>query len=335
MNGMVRGVKVGAWCNLSRVGVVLCLMAISKLAVALELTDLISGYRNCSWIDQGDGTSKIKLDIDFKDSSGHTGKWAFVSRSIMISTYDKNGTVGPSSEIVPKSDVTMGSAAPSRVWTPSDNSYSMYYGGGSWNNGNQFSGNVVIRINNEKVAAWPGIAVRAGNYTQGYDYGEITGAAYIARGDLNGSCLVIKDPGTPPPQPIAMTMSAPDWDLGELQEGDSTKTFSNSSEKLCVSYSGAAIRGKNFIINASNANGVASNRYRLKNLKDASQLVPYSLTLDSGTSNVSLPNASKTSLPLDSSGKTCFVPTFKTTVDPTVKSGDYSDVLTFTVVTKS
>ncbi|TDA48961.1 hypothetical protein EVG18_02480 [Burkholderia pyrrocinia] len=120
-----------------------------------------------------------------------------------------------------------------------------------------------------------------------------------------------------------------------MQEGDSTKTFSNSSEKLCVSYSGAAIRGKNFIINASNANGVASNRYRLKNLKDASQLVPYSLTLDSGTSNVSLPNASKTSLPLDSSGKTCFVPTFKTTVDPTVKSGDYSDVLTFTVVTKS
>ncbi|RQZ34672.1 hypothetical protein DIE16_21640 [Burkholderia sp. Bp9090] len=135
--------------------------------------------------------------------------------------------------------------------------------------------------------------------------------------------------------PIAMTMSAPDWNLGELPEGNGEKVFPNSSDQLCFTYSGAAVSGKQFVINAGSANGVVNNRYRLKNLKDATQLIPYSLTLDSGTSNVSLPNASNKALSLNSSGRTCFVPTFKTTVDPSVKSGDYSDVLTFTVITKS
>ncbi len=130
-------------------------------------------------------------------------------------------------------------------------------------------------------------------------------------------------------------MTAPDWNLGELPEGNGEKIFPNSPDQLCFTYLGAAVSGKQFIINADSANGVAGSRYRLKNLKDASQLVPYNVTLDSGTSNVSLPNASNKSLPLNSSGRTCFVPTFKTTVDSTVKDGDYSDVLTFTVVTKS
>ena len=130
-------------------------------------------------------------------------------------------------------------------------------------------------------------------------------------------------------------MAAPDWDLGELPEGNGEKIFPSSSDQLCFTYSGTAVSGKQFVINAGSANGVVNNRYRLKNLKDATQLIPYSLTLDSGTSNVSLPNASNKALPLNSSGRTCFVPTFKTTVDPTVKSGNYSDVLTFTVVTKS
>ncbi len=130
-------------------------------------------------------------------------------------------------------------------------------------------------------------------------------------------------------------MTAPDWNLGELPEGNGEKIFPNSSDQLCFTYSGTAVSGKQFIINAGSANGVVSNLYRLKNLKDASQLIPYSLTLDSGTSNVTLPNANKKALSFNSSGKTCFVPTFKTTVDPNIKSGDYSDVLTFTVVTKS
>ncbi|KVN28522.1 hypothetical protein WJ63_12275 [Burkholderia pyrrocinia] len=151
---------------------------------------------------------------------------------------------------------------------------------------------------------------------------------------MGGNCQVI-DPTKPPPPAIGINVTAPDWNLGELPEGDGEKVLSSSSDQLCFTYIGAATSGKQFIINAGSANGVAGNRYRLKNLKDATQLVPYSLTLNSGTSNVPLPNASNKSLSLNSSGRTCFVPTFKTTVDPTVEAGDYSDVLTFTIVTKS
>lgn len=225
----------------------------------------------------------------------------------------------------------------SRVYTPSSNQYSMYYGSGldSWYNSDPFIASVAIRIENWKVADWPAIAVRAGNYTNGDDIGEITGAAYIARGDYLGSCRVITDPGVPPPMPIAMAMSAPDWDLGELQEGDSTKTFPNSSEQLCFSYSGASTSGKKFIINAGSANGISGNRYRLKNAKDSTQIVPYSITLDSGISTLTLPNSVNKAISLNSGGRTCFVPTFATSVESTLKGGDYSDVLTFTVVTKS
>ncbi|KVN28524.1 hypothetical protein WJ63_12285 [Burkholderia pyrrocinia] len=151
---------------------------------------------------------------------------------------------------------------------------------------------------------------------------------------MDGNCQLI-DPTNPPPVSIGINVTAPDWSLGELRRGEGEKVLSSSSDQLCFTYIGAATSGKQFIINAGSANGVAGNRYRLKNLKDATQLVPYSLMQDSGTSNVSLPNASNKSLSLNSSGKTCFVPTFKTTVGPTVDEGDYSDVLTFTVITKS
>ena len=211
----------------------------------------------------------------------------------------------------------------------------MYTGVYYWNNHDAFSPKLRITINNAAIADWPAIAVRAGNYTNGDDFGEIMGAAYIARGDKNASCRVITDPGNPPPMPIAMTMSAPDWDLGELQEGDSTKTFANSSEQLCFSYSGASTSGKQFIINAGSANGISGNRYRLKNAKDSTQIVPYSITLDSGISTLTLPNAVNKGISFNSSGRTCFAPTFATSVNSKLKGGDYSDVLTFTVVTKS
>lgn len=332
MNVMIRGVKIGGWRNLSRVGVALCLTAISKIATAaLILSDLSNGYSNCSWIDQGDGTSSISVTISYKAINGHLAGWSFISRGLLISSYDKNGVAGPSVNFIDKSNVIMEGRAANAVFSVS--SYSMYYGG--WGQRDAFSTKAVIRISNDKLTDWPAVAVRAGNYTNGDDVAEITGAAYIARGDRDGICRVIKDPTTPPPMPIAMTMSAPDWNLGELPEGNGEKIFPNSSDQLCFTYSGAAVSGKQFVINAGSANGVVNNRYRLKNLKDATQLIPYSLTLDSGASNVSLPNASNKALSLNSSGRTCFVPTFKTTVDPNVKSGDYSDVLTFTVVTKS
>ncbi|WP_141715385.1 hypothetical protein [Burkholderia ubonensis] len=139
----------------------------------------------------------------------------------------------------------------------------------------------------------------------------------------------------PPPPPISLNVNAPDWNLGELHQGENIKKFSSVKEQLCFTYTGTAVSEKSFIINASNFNGIASNMYRLRNLNDSSQLVPYGVTLDSGSSTVSLPNMSNAALSLASSGNTCFVPTFKASVGSSVKEGDYSDVLTFTVVTKS
>ncbi|KVT04130.1 hypothetical protein WK47_18635 [Burkholderia ubonensis] len=165
---------------------------------------------------------------------------------------------------------------------------------------------------------------------------EIKGAAYIARDGRNGNCMAAKEPETSaPPLPIQIKVSAPDWNLGELPRGDATKTFTNSAEQLCFTYTGTAVGGKLFVINAGSANGVSGNRYRLKHVEDPTQTVPYKVTLDSGTAKLSLPNGSNTALALNSSGKTCFAPTFETSVGGRVKDGDYVDTLTFTVVTKT
>lgn len=200
-----------------------------------------------------------------------------------------------------------------------------------------FIANVVAVIETSKISAWPAIGIRAGAYTNGADVAEIKGGAYITfdrngtRG--NGTCRVIIDPGKPPALDTSISVSAPDWNLGELQQGLSDTLLNRTDQQLCFTYDAGDFQGK-FIIGASNANGVVNNRYRLRHLSDTSQTVPYSLTLDSGNTRIQLP-ANSTEIPLDSSGRTCFVPTFKTEVGKTVKEGDYNDVLTFTVTTKS
>ncbi|RQR52309.1 hypothetical protein DIE18_32280 [Burkholderia sp. Bp9125] len=304
---------------------------------------VISGYGACSWQDNGDGTSLLKLTINFLEGAGHTGnqpgsRGKFASRGILLYTYDKNGNMNPSSGAA--KSVKMNTAEPMAVWLGGWG-FKMYWGGlptnvaGShWMREEAFNANMEILIDNQVVSDWPALSVQAANGTYGDAVGEITGGAYLDRFGTVSNCTVV-DPVLPPPPPIGINMIAPDWNLGELPEGDADKVLSTSADQLCFTYAGAAVSGKAFVINASSANGVVGNRYRLKNVNDASQLVPYSVTLNSGTSSVSLPNVTNTALSLDSSGKTCFVPTFKTTVDPKLKEGDYSDVLTFTVVTKS
>lgn len=195
-----------------------------------------------------------------------------------------------------------------------------------------FVASVRATIPNSKLSAWPAVSIQAGNYTTGDDIGEIKGSAYIAKDSVGGSCNVITKPETPPPLDINITVTAPDWDLGDLQQGESSKIFSLSKEQLCFDYSAADVQTKKFIISASNANGVVNNRYQLQHLSDSTQKVPYRLKLDSssGSASLQLPNNS-TAIPLDGSGRTCFAPTFITEVGKTVKEGDYNDVLTFTV----
>ncbi|MDR0240942.1 MAG: hypothetical protein LBJ65_04975 [Burkholderia sp.] len=218
--------------------------------------------------------------------------------------------------------------------------YVMYNGAlaiysSQWKTEKQFTANIKITISNKDIKDWPAIGIRAGNYTNGDDIGEKSGVAYIRYGEDQGVCTIVVEPELPPPPvEIAIGMSAPDWSLGDLPRGTSEKTLSKTADQLCFTYSGPAVKDKKFVINASNANGFVDKNYRLNNLDDASKFVPYSIALNSGASTLSLPNSADTALPLDSSGKTCFVPTFKTTVDAQAKDGDYSDVLTFTVVTK-
>ncbi|MBN3816245.1 hypothetical protein G3N57_06270 [Paraburkholderia sp. Se-20369] len=99
-------------------------------------------------------------------------------------------------------------------------------------------------------------------------------------------------------------------------------------------YLSTALKDRGFVISASNANGVANGFFRLKHASDTSQLIPYKLKLDNGNMTVTLPNDS-TNLKFSSTGQTCLSPTFRTVVDQNRKPGNYSDVLTFTIVTKS
>lgn len=158
---------------------------------------------------------------------------------------------------------------------------------------------------------------------------------YFSIGPEYEGCRVV-DPNQPlPPPDIVMTVNAPDWDLGEIRRGEQTFPFSASSDQLCLTYSDTQTKGQAFIVNATSQNGELDNRFQLKQLQDDTQSIPYQLLLDSGTQQLQLPNAALKSLPLNNGDKTCFMPTFKTFAPQTTKKGDYSDVLTFTIVTKS
>lgn len=291
---------------------------------------MVDGYDNCKWTDVSADTVELSVSISFKGGLNDP-----LSRAIYIYTYDKNGKPSAPSYggilSVVKDEYYTGTLTRRSQYTRATSTW------GRWTYRSQHTANFTIRLQSTQVAAWPAITVQGGSYDpdNGTEWGDIKGGAYIARNGSSNNCTVIPDPIIPPPLPIAIGMTAPDWSLGELQRGDNQKVLSNISDQLCFTYSGGAVSGKGFIINASSANGIVNNRYRLKNSTDVSQMVPYSVTLDSGTSILSLPNTNNTSLYLNSNGRTCFTPTFGTAVSDSVKEGDYSDVLTFTVVTKS
>ncbi|WP_414442793.1 hypothetical protein [Burkholderia sp. 22PA0106] len=294
----------------------------------MVLLDVASGYSGCGWIDNGDGTSTLSVDINYKPVAGALPPGlSLFGRGILIYNYSKDGSLNPSANLA--SSITLDGTASSKVY--SGQGYVMYSGRlGNWRNTASFVAHYVLRINNSIVSEWPAISVRAGNYTNGDDVGDKNGAAYLRFGENDGVCEKITNPEVPPPLDIEIGMTAPDWNLGELPLGDSEKTFPEVANQLCFTYSAPDVKGKRFLINASDANGTVGNRYRLKNTNDASQFIPYDVSF-SGNSVFSLPNVKNVALTMGDSGKTCFVPAFKTTVD-NVAEGDYSDVMTFTVI---
>lgn len=318
-------------------------------AFKLLMAKVVDSYGACSWYNNGDGTSTIKLVVNYRGITGNLGAQAngslrpdymFNSRGILVYTYDSSGKMRPSSAAARY--VSMDGAKSAQAYNNGVD-YVMYNGTYTssnnipeWAKKGKFTANVEIQINNSVIRDWPGIAIRAGNFTTGDDVGEITGAVYLSSMGSSSSCSVV-DPTVPPPPPppaITVSVAAPDWDLGELPRGESEKELKGVAQQLCFTYSGRD-SSRRFVINASNENGTSMNRYLLKNVKKPTQSVPYTVTLDSGNNKFALPNINADPVTLDKGYKTCFVPTFKTSVDLTVDTGDYSDVLSFTVVTKS
>ncbi|WP_155629703.1 hypothetical protein [Burkholderia territorii] len=297
----------------------------------------MDGYSACSWTDNRDGTSTASVTIHFRD--GRETEGDFQTRGIALYRYDRNGVAtpaGPAAERVVLNGIPnvheYWSFGPYQAYTPLSGDLSWK----DWKVRDPFVANVQVILKNSKIADWPGIGIRAVN-ASAYDQMtlEPSGAAYISRDAVNTPCTILSDPSTPPVLPTVIKVTAPDWNLGELPRGAAKKTFSRVTEQLCFTYTGADVSEKSFIINAGNANGLVSGFYQLKHLSDPSQVVPYTVILDSGSSQLTLPNNSNVARSFDTSGKTCFVPSFWTAVAKDVKDGDYSDVLTFTVFTKS
>ncbi|MBU9557076.1 hypothetical protein [Burkholderia multivorans] len=314
--------------------------------------DISDRYHSCSWTDNGDGTSSVRVSIDYKPSEGRTLGQPFLSRGILVYAYDKNGGMFQSSDIARA--VYMGGnrhtiVGPGRGYII----YNGYQIGDGlnppaytwWGVTRAFTAQVTVIVDNAKIEDWPALSIRAANYPSklaegllpgsyfGYDVAEIKGAAYITRYGGSGNCPVV-NPVTPPepPRSVAINVTAPNWDLGELPRGEGKKSFSGIDDALCFKYSASAVNGKRFVIDASSAAGTVNGRYRLKN---GAATIPYTVELAGGAGNIPLPNTGSMTVPLDSSGQSCWMPTFTTNVPADAKAGQYHDVLTFTVVTKT
>ncbi|MEB7861193.1 hypothetical protein NGK12_11535 [Raoultella ornithinolytica] len=329
-----------AWGSL--ILLLLLLQSASVQAWNLLTSDVSSGYSQCSWKDNGNGTTTFGVTISFKDTDGRIATARFLSRGILVYTYDKSGNLNPSSLVADY--VVLNGVKNDRSGQPG--AYAIYMNlSGGWNYGKAFTAQVEVTVQNKKIAAWPAISIQAANYTSGDDVGEKTGGAYVGMGNVsNSDCVQIKDPTVNPPPPppplqtLVLKVTAPDWNLGELPRGDSKKMFTDPNEMLCFETFDVTgdIKTGRFVINAGNDNGRAGSSYLLRNLADPSQTVPYWILLNNATTGdpTMLPNDSNISVPLYDTPRNCFIPTFSTSVGDGVKGGTYSDVLKFTVVTK-
>lgn len=294
----------------------------------IETADVVDGYRNCVW--EG---NKVTFEVGFKKPIEIGNGKSFNSRELLIYAYDRNGVPVQNTRLLINQVALNGSL---NGGTDDGNGYTAYYGTkGNWRYTVPFTAQFTFIIASDKVLDWPAISVRAGNMFHDTDVVDVSGAAYIVRDKSRGSCEVVDPQRPPPPNPVTIHITAPDWNLGELPYGDGVKTFTSSAEQLCFDYSAAEVNGKKFVIDAGNANGIVGNRYRMINSADPTQAALYSIELNGGTSLFSLPNSRNEAVTFNSGGRTCFVPTFRTSVGAHLKQGDYHDVLTFTVVTKS
>ncbi|MDX9668000.1 hypothetical protein QMK50_23915 [Pseudomonas sp. P5_152] len=309
------------------------LTSTNTLALKLNLADVSSGYSNCE-VRQSSLDATFYTTIKYNHAKGRTGPHRFVSRALLVYLYDANGN--PNNVLVKRVSLN---DVPTNGGDAGD--YKIYYNLSNvfpWMDEEAVIARAAVTVEKSKLAQWPAISIRAGNYTTSDDVGDTTGSAYISLNGNNSNCKLITDPTLPPPpeKDISISVTAPDWDLGELPVGENIKTFTDTKDQLCFHYQPDAVSSEYFVIDADNKNGTANNHYVLRNVTDSSQTIPYRLTLNDGRNTpLLLPNTGNEQLKLDSSGRTCFSPTFRTSVIKTTKKGDYTDVLNFTIKTRS
>ena len=303
-----------------------------------KYADVTNGdYRGCGAYRSGDYYNAY-FTVVFKPAAGNMAGETFMSRGIGLHAYDEKG--GPS--------VPMYMAV--KINNASGNYYHVYnnfvyqmvvpsYPVAVWMNAQEFTANVQIQIEASTFEKWPAVAVRAMNVPRsGFLSGNLVldraGALYLGSGTQG--CQLI-DPAKPPPSPVTteIKVTAPDWDLGELERGkETTRTFATDAQRLCFSYDAKYIEYDKYLISVSNRNGVADNKFLLVNAADGSETVPYTLSFTGGGAPMALPSINGLPLTLGKSGRTCLTPTFKTWVGATIKGGDFSDALTFTITTQ-
>ncbi len=298
-----------------------------------------SGPTNCSM--QSDASYyHFQFSLRFNPSAGHIVGGTFLSRGIAVHRYDANGKPlnwHTGMRVFLSGEQALGVASRSNSAVMFGN---INEGNGIWHYSWAFSSNVRITIDRAYIDAWPAVGVQIANVLTPFDSPSFVLASkdvyYFYRDMPTGDCRLI-DPVKPPPSPVTteIKVTAPDWDLGELERGkETTRTFTTDAQRLCFSYDPKYIEYDKYLISASNRNGVAGNKFQLAAKADPGQRVPYTLSLTGGGAPVALPSANGLSLTLGKSGRTCLTPTFKAWAGADLKSGgDFSDVLTFTIVT--
>ncbi len=121
------------WVETVLLSAFLSMFSVSALAWSELIEDPLSnGYGACSWRDNGNGTSTLRVTINFKEAAGHIGKaHTFYSRGIMLYTYKTGGVMNlePSTP-APAQSVRLNGVPAKGVWL-GGRGYKMYHGGGA------------------------------------------------------------------------------------------------------------------------------------------------------------------------------------------------------------
>ncbi|MBR8656100.1 hypothetical protein KDH83_22575 [Achromobacter sp. Marseille-Q0513] len=292
------------------------------------------GYRDCSMSRNGTH-AVVNFTVDFKAAAGNMAGKRFLSRGISVFGYDEtgkpaapvqmfvaiNGTDSSIKRLV--GDFLIAHAVPA-------------YPRANWMNSQAFTANVRLEVFADTLNNWPALGVRAANVEEGVWSPVLASAGALYIGPGTQGCQII-DPAKPPPSPVTteIKVTAPDWDLGELERGkETTRTFAADAQRLCFRYDAKYIEYDKYLISVSNHNGVAENKFLLANTEDGSETVPYALSLAGGGAPMALPSINGLPLTLGKSGRTCLTPTFKVWAGANIKGGDFDDVLTFTITTQ-